>query len=71
MKTLSRTTSLAAPAFADMPDEYGALCRDVLLPRPIRDRRSYRETVAVADAMAGHRLNRDQSDYFTLLCDLI
>jgi antitoxin component HigA of HigAB toxin-antitoxin module len=54
-----------------MPDEYGALCRDVLLPRPFRDRRSYRETVAVADAMAGHRLNRDQTDYFTLLCDLI
>ena len=71
MKTLSRPTAPAAPAFADMPDEYGALCRDVLLPRPIRDRRSYRETVAAADAMAGHRLNRDQADYFALLCDLI
>ncbi len=59
------------PAFAEMPGEYGTLCRDVLLPRPIRDRTHYRETVAVADALAGHRLNRDQADYFALLCDLI
>ncbi len=70
MKTLA-TARRAVPAFADMPGEYGALCRDVLLPRPIRDRTHYRETVAVADALAGHRLNRDQSDFFALLCDLI
>jgi HTH-type transcriptional regulator/antitoxin HigA len=70
---MSRRSSNAntVPAFADMPDEYGALCRDVLLPRPIRDRAHYRETVAVADALAGHRHNRDQADYFALLCDLI
>ena len=63
--------SAAVHAFASLPAEYGALCRDVLLPRPIRDRTHYRETVAVADTLAGHRLNRDQSDYFALLCDLI
>jgi HTH-type transcriptional regulator / antitoxin HigA len=71
MKTLARPRTFTVPDFADLPDEYGALCRDVLLPRPIRDRTHYRETVAVADALAGHRLNRDQSDYFSLLCDLI
>ena len=63
--------SAAVPDFARLPVEYGTLCRDVLLPRPIHDRSHYRDTVAVADAFAGHRLNRDQSDYFTLLCDLI
>jgi len=71
MKTAARTRSAAVPAFASLPTDYGALCRNVLLPRPIRDRTHYRETVAVADALAGHRLNRDQSDYFTILCDLI
>ena len=71
MKTIARTRSAAVPAFASLPTDYGALCRNVLLPRPIRDRTHYRETVAVADALAGHRLNRDQSDYFTILCDLI
>lgn len=70
MKPLPRSR-ITVPAFADMPDEYGALCRDVLLPRPIHDRTQYRETVAISDALAGHRLNRDQSDYFALLCDLI
>ena len=57
--------------FADLPKDYGELCRNILLPRPIRDRAHYRETLAVTDAMAGHRLNRDQADYFELLCDLI
>lgn len=72
MKSLARSRSRSTvPAFADMPAEYGALCRDVLLPRPIRDRTQYRDTVAIADTLAGHRLNRDQSDYFALLCDLI
>jgi antitoxin component HigA of HigAB toxin-antitoxin module len=71
MKTLARSRTIAVPAFADLPDDYGALCREVLLPRPIRDRTRYRETVAVADALAGHRHNRDQADYFALLCDLI
>lgn len=70
MKTLP-TARTVAPNFANLPADYGALCRDVLLPRPIRDRAHYRKTVAVADALAGHRLNRDQSDYFSLLCDLI
>lgn len=57
--------------FAALPKDYVELCRNILLPRPIRDRSHYRDTVAVTDAMAGHRLNRDQADYFELLCDLI
>ena len=71
MKTLARSRTVTVPAFASLPKKYGELCRDVLLPRPIRDRTQYRETVAIADALAGHRLTRDQSDYFALLCDLI
>ena len=67
MKTLLSTRY----TFATLPKDYGELCRNILLPRPIRDRSHYRETLAVTDAMAGHRMNRDQSDYFELLCDLI
>ena len=67
MKTLLSTRY----TFAALPKDYGELCRNILLPRPIRDRSHYRETLAVTDAMAGHRMNLDQADYFELLCDLI
>jgi antitoxin component HigA of HigAB toxin-antitoxin module len=55
-----------------MPKDYAGLCR-VFLPRPIRDRAGYDNTVEIADAFAGFegRMTADQSDYFDLLCDLI
>lgn len=69
--TLSRPSAASLPPFAEWPTDYAGLCREVLLPRPIHSRADCRRAVAVTDAMAGHRLNRDQGDYFELLCDLI
>ena len=41
------------------------------VPRPINDKVSYENTVAIVDALAGHSLNRDQEDYLEILSDLI
>jgi HTH-type transcriptional regulator/antitoxin HigA len=58
--------------FQDLPKEYTALCR-VFWPRPIHDTAEYDNTAEVADAMAlwQDNFNRDQADYFELLCSLI
>ncbi|MDQ3621660.1 MAG: transcriptional regulator [Verrucomicrobiota bacterium] len=66
MKTKTR------PAFAQMPRDYAALCR-LHLPRPIRDKIGYRNTLEIAEAFAGfeEEMNADQDDYFDLLCTLI
>ncbi len=59
--------------FQDLPKDYVALCRDVLLPRPIHDAAEYDNTAEVADAMALWQADftPDQRDYFDLLCSLI
>ena len=56
--------------FERLPTDYSALCR-VFLPRPIRDRVDLENVTEIADAMAGHKLSKDQSDYFEMLCQLI
>ena len=56
--------------FEAMPKDYASLCK-LLLPRPIHDKHELEDAVEAAEAMAGHKLNRDQSDYFDLLCRLI
>ena len=56
--------------FERLPTDYSALCR-VFLPRPIRDRVDFENVAEIADAMAGHKLSKDQSDYFEMLCQLI
>lgn len=68
MKTLAPTSHPFR--FSDLPKDYTGLCQH-LLPRPIHSRAAHREVVAMADAMAGHRLSKDQADYFDLLCSLI
>jgi len=40
-------------------------------PRPIHDDVSYKNTVEIVDALAGHKLTRDQEDYLLLLSALI
>lgn len=40
-------------------------------PRPIHDKVAYENAVEIVDALAGHTLNADQSDYLDLLGDLI
>lgn len=66
MKTKKRIS------FETLPRDYAALCR-LLIPRPIRDRVAYDNTLEVAEAFAGFekQMNRDQTDYFDLLCALI
>ena len=40
-------------------------------PRPIHDEIGYKNTVEMVDALAGHRLNKDQEDYLLLLSALV
>ena|SRR5688572_24069225 len=56
--------------FDQLPRDYSALCRK-FLPRPIRDRVDLENVTEIADVMAGHKLSKDQSDYFEMLCQLI
>lgn len=59
-------------AFAHLPRNYEALCR-LHLPRPIRDRAEYENTLEVAEAFAGFEklMTTDQNDYFDLVCSLL
>jgi HTH-type transcriptional regulator/antitoxin HigA len=68
MKTARKT----ALRFADLPRDYAALCR-LHLPRPIRDKADYDNTLEITEAFAGYEaaMNGDQEDYFDLLCTLI
>ena len=61
-------TDLITP-FEELPTTYAALM--ALYPaRKIHDKVDAANMVEVMDTMAGHKLNRDQADYFELLCDL-
>lgn len=57
-------------SFAKLPKTYDGLIR-LHMPRPIRDKVGYANTVEIVDAMAGHKLNRDQADFLDLLSDLV
>jgi HTH-type transcriptional regulator / antitoxin HigA len=63
-------TAHTPKAFADLPKDYAGLCR-MYLPRPIRDNVDFENVTEITDAMAGHKLNKDQEDYFDLLSRLI
>jgi HTH-type transcriptional regulator/antitoxin HigA len=58
--------------FRQLPKDYASLCR-LFLPRPIRDAVDYANVAEVTDAMALWQddFNRDQRDYFDLLCSLV
>jgi len=64
MKTAPKLT------FANLPKTYEELFY-LHMPRPIRSKAAYDNIREVADALAGHKLNADQDDYFALLCHLI
>lgn len=63
-------TTRTKKALSGLPKDYAGLCR-VHLPRPIRDKVDLENVTEIADAMAGHKLSKDQEDYFDLLCRLI
>ena len=59
-------------SFVELPGDYAALCR-VHLPRVIRDRVEYENTMEIEGAMALHagQFTPDQADYFELLSALV
>ncbi len=58
--------------FEELPGDYAALCQ-MFPPRPIHNTADYANTVEITDAMAlqEDEFNRDQEDYFDLLCSLL
>jgi HTH-type transcriptional regulator/antitoxin HigA len=60
----------ANPSFSRLPTTFDGLIR-LRAPRPIRDQADYDNTVEVIDALAGHKLNRDQDDYLLVLSGLV
>jgi len=68
MKTLAQNTPSKS-----LPSDYSALCRNVWLPRPIRDKTDYQAALDALAPLWGHEKNmsRDQSDWFALVADLV
>jgi len=50
------------PFARGIPGTYEALCR-IQIPRPIHDKVAYENAVEIIDALAGHKLSKDQEDY--------
>jgi antitoxin component HigA of HigAB toxin-antitoxin module len=57
------------PGFAQLPKTYEALCR-MHLPRTLHDDIELDAVTEIIDLMAGHALNKDQSDYLETLSEL-
>ena len=56
--------------FERLPKDYVGLCK-LLMPRPIHDKVDLENVTEMAEALAGHALTEDQTDYFDLLSSLI
>lgn len=56
-----------------MPGDYTSLCRNVWLPRPIRDKTDHAAAIAAIEPCWGYEnaMNKDQTDWFELVADLI
>jgi len=65
---MTKVAQLALPD--ELPKTYLELVQ-LHTPRPIHDEVSYQNTVRVADALAGFKLNNDQEDYLEILSQLI
>ncbi len=70
MKTITKTKH---KAIGTLPTDYASLCRDVWLPRPIRDKVEYQAALAAIEPLWGHEKNMstDQADWFALVTDLV
>ena len=64
------TQALQSALSSKLPKTYSELVA-LHVPRPINDKVSYDNTVAVIDALAGRELNRDQDDYLEILSNLV
>jgi HTH-type transcriptional regulator / antitoxin HigA len=64
-----KATKPNLPGFAKLPKTYEALCR-MHLPRTLHDDIELDAVTQIIDLMAGHALNKDQSDYLETLAEL-
>ncbi len=71
-KSKIQSTGAIKLRFAEMPRDYVALCQ-VHLPRPIRDKAEYENTLEIAEVFAGFEgeMTAGQEDYFDMLCTLL
>lgn len=53
-----------------IPKVYAELVK-LFMPRPLHDEVDYRNALAVLDAMAGFRMNADQTDYFDAIATFV
>lgn len=63
-------TTFADIDFKSLPTKY----QDLVAfhpPRVIRDKVDYKNTTTLIDAMAGHKLTKDQDDYLELLSQIV
>jgi HTH-type transcriptional regulator/antitoxin HigA len=69
---MKRTKGKTRLRFANLPRDYEALCR-FHLPRPIRDKAEYKNTLEIAEMFAGFEgdMSPEQTDYFDLLSTLL
>lgn len=58
------------PEIEKLPRTFDSLCRMFPL-RPIHDEADLENATEVIDAMAGHRLSKDQADYLEALSNLV
>jgi HTH-type transcriptional regulator/antitoxin HigA len=70
MERIVMRTATRKMEFARMPRTYTELVR-MHVPRPLHDHADLRNATEIIDAMAGHKLNEDQSDYLDLLSTLV
>ena len=56
--------------FKSLPKTYRELLEMHIL-RPVHDKVAYENALEVLDAMAGHKLNSEQEDYFEALSSLV
>ncbi len=71
MKT--KTNHPTRITFHDLPKDYESLCRNVFLPRQIRDKSACEEAYAAIEPLIGRegKMTRDQDDWLDLVSDLI
>jgi antitoxin component HigA of HigAB toxin-antitoxin module len=75
-KTTMKTTqspSEKLACFEQMPRDYGVLCRDVWLPRPIRTKAEKKAAMSAINPFWGREsaMTPDQTDWFELVANLI
>jgi HTH-type transcriptional regulator/antitoxin HigA len=69
-RPIAKSAARAPLAYAVLPKTYAELVR-ILMPRPLHDKVDYRNALGVLDALAGHKLTRDQEDFFDAIATFV